>query len=248
MVNSVVKTFNILEYIASHESGKRLVAISKEFTINPPTAHNLLKTLLELGYVQKKDNLYSISDRFFDAFVTPFKFGYLWKIAEPLLRALSDTIKETVVLAVYHEGKRRIVGGHVSHQHSVIAPIDPEAETIMYSKPTGRVLLAHLDQTELRAYVEKNRFPGPAWDNITTFEALDAGCQIVRRNGYSMNDPEKNEIAAFAVPILRKDCTLVAALGTYLPATRYQSDIKQLLLDALRGTASTISLKLNGHI
>ena len=65
MVNSVIKAFNMLEYVALGESGRRLIDIANKFKLKSPTAHNLLKTLIILGFVQKEGDLYCLTKKIF---------------------------------------------------------------------------------------------------------------------------------------------------------------------------------------
>ena len=201
MVNSVVKTFKILEYIASQAEGQRLSEISKEFNLNPPTAHNLLKTLLEIGYIEKKENVYTLSEKFFESFIVPFKFNHLWKIAEPLMRQLSEQIRETVVLAVYHEGKRHVVGGHVSHQNAVVVPIPSDPDDNMYTKSTGRVLLSYLNEADLKKHVEINGFPRANWDSLDAWDQLMTATATPRKMGFAYIVDTSSGVTGFAVPL-----------------------------------------------
>ena len=110
MIQSVERAFMILGMLYENQAGDGLgiSAISKALKLKLPTAHNLMRTLVQLGYAEQH------GDGKYFAGPKAGKFGMrssssLLELARPHIDALVDHINETALLAVHHDKVRYIL-------------------------------------------------------------------------------------------------------------------------------------------
>jgi len=240
MIKSAEKLFKILEYLGYTEYGPRLVDISRKFQIKTPTAHNLLMTLVELGYVDKTGDRYNLTQKIFTLFMPAFTSKILWEIAEPRMKSLSEKLNESVLLAINKNGKRHTVGSILS-DHRIIVNPGESSKTSLYDFATGRILLAFLNIEGIKDYVEEHGYPGTSWNNINSFKKMQEEVQFLRNEKLCTHVSLDGQIQTFAVPIFGQGNNLVAALGVYLPKMRCTKLIEKNIIKAMKYEAFEIS-------
>ena len=102
MNQSVKKTFQILEYIASNGNFVRLNDVARALDLKKNTVHGFLDTLKQLGYLEQDDisPRYKISPKIEGLYVPSFSVNELKQELRPLLEKISNLTKESSYLAV----------------------------------------------------------------------------------------------------------------------------------------------------
>lgn len=102
LIQSIERAVAILEIIARDGGAAHLKDIAERSRLGKTTAHNILKTLDELGYVRRRvgDTRYHLGGRIQNLARIAGDDGALRVRLRPVLEAIARTTRETVYLAV----------------------------------------------------------------------------------------------------------------------------------------------------
>jgi len=245
MVQSVVRAIRILE-VLDRAQGETMAlgALAGAVGLKTPTAHNLLKTLTTLGYVEQATDSrgYALGGRAGKLGQGRSTLARLIAIARPLIDVLRDKLGETVIVAVYRDGLRHTVLTAESPRELRVGKATG-VDARLLDTATGRVLLSRLDSVELSRVLDGIEFPTSAWPGVVSREGLDAALRTIRKSGFAATSPPDPEVRAAAVPIqLESTEALPAALGVYYPANRPPVSGLANLRNVLAESAAAIAL------
>lgn len=241
-VQSVGRAMKILECLASAAvAGEALplAAVAEHLGVAPTTAHNLVKTLGLLGYIEKEPRGYRLGPRCAELARARGLDERLRLAGREVLPAVAERTGESVVLATLLNGARRVV-----RRAEGRAPVrvDPRFERPddLYAMVTGRVLVAYASEAERAEIVAKQGWPGEAWDQIASAVELESAVQEVRDLGRAEAVTGGGDITALAVPVLDRDGRLLASLGLYLPTFRADEERLEGLREELTAAAERL--------
>jgi len=249
MVQSLERALNILEQLSRIEDESRgigLLRLSRLLNLKNPTVHNLLKTLLYRGYVEKikETNKYRLGMNCYELVKEELINNRLLRAAEPAISGLHSKINESTVLAVYHQGKR-ITLSQTESQRPLKVDANFSIDYSIYETSTGRTLLSRLEDKELRNYVKRYGFPGKRWKGINNFKSLKEELGEIKNERIAFYQSEDKQISALAVPIAGENKDLIASLGVYLPSIRFKGKHRREIVKRLKDAAKEILFRLN---
>lgn len=101
-VKSVEKAMAILEFLAQEGGKAHLNHIAHKMGMGKSSAHNIISTLVDLGYIQRKSGstAYFLGSRVMNLSRVAGDDQRLKEYFEPILKVISNRWKETVYLAV----------------------------------------------------------------------------------------------------------------------------------------------------
>ncbi|MCF7855626.1 MAG: IclR family transcriptional regulator [Candidatus Pacebacteria bacterium] len=239
-VQSVERALHLLEVVdAAGSKGVGCSELASDVGLKTPTTHNLLNTLLVLGYVRRDEGSkrYSLGNRALALGRGRTAMNRLAAMARRPLMELNDAVNETVILAVCSERQRHTIVS-LESQHDLRVGAATGVDGNFYDTATGRALLAQLSDDERTALCEDLGAREGAWPEARTeaqFSAALAG--IVEAGAVMLH---KDHVEALAVPLDLPSGGLPAALGVYYPAVRGNEQRREKLVDALRRTAGII--------
>jgi DNA-binding IclR family transcriptional regulator len=128
-----------------------------------------------------------------------------------------------------------------SQFHTPVGPSLPA-----HALATGKVLLAYLSPEQRRQYlIHLKRFTPYT---ITSHLALDEACELIRRNGYCINDREwRIDGGGVAAPVFGRLETCIAAIGIGFPA-QVSNEMLGVLVSLVRGTAHSVSRAMGADL
>jgi DNA-binding IclR family transcriptional regulator len=190
MIHSVVKAIRVLNLFSAAEPRLSLAAISSRMQMPKSTVHNMLHTLLALGYIEKVDgDHYALG-------TAPLGLTQRMRVnvevrdpAAPLLRALADATHESVYLTV-------LDGDFALYIYAVESPQRLEARTAvgdrahLHCTSVGKAILAYLDEEVRAAILQRQGQPAFTAATITDPAALDGELAATRSRGYSLDGQE----------------------------------------------------------
>ena len=203
-----------------------------------------LLTLCKLGYAQQTDRHFQLAPR-------TLRLGYSYvvsepitKIAQPILDITSERTHESASIAVL-DSQDAVFVARASYRRSLSSGLGVGARLPAYCSATGRVLLSELPKAHVEFIL--NRMSRPAFTPHTRTNVRDIlrEIQLVRTQGYSINDQELEiGLRSIAVPIRNARGTLLAALSLSIATTRMTREqiIEKLLpeLEAARRIFTTL--------
>lgn len=243
-VRSVKKALDLLEILVFQDldrAGVSLSQLARRMNLCPNTAYNLLKTLLVCGYVEQKE------DARYVAGSKCLQIGRWNRLTSaPARRAivsglqeLRNRLKEGVVMAILHAG-RRVELAHVDCNQSVCVNRAVLENDQIYNTATGRILMAHASSAELRQILERHGLPRAQWNGLDSARALQRALAGLRKAGACVVK-WPHELVACACPMLDAQGKLLGALGCYVPFFRCPKKKEQAIIQELRRAADTLA-------
>lgn len=203
----------ILQYIAQNGNQVRLKDVSEHLQIEKTTAHHFLKSLLELGYLQK-DELsprYCLSSKMRILMPPEVSAHMLKQRFRPVLQKVMELTGETTYLSIQ-------MGSHIRHElkcdpdRNVRISLELGKEYTVMNSAIGNVFMAY--SPHLRDHIIRSLGSEEA-------EQLNDRLKTVIAQGYA-DDFERmeKELNCIALPIFEQK-RLVAAIGVSGPAYRF---------------------------
>ncbi|MDH5826323.1 IclR family transcriptional regulator [Sphingobacterium faecium] len=216
MVQSVKRTMEILLYISQNGNMVRLQDVADHLQVEKSTAHNLIKSLLELGYVVQDELTprYQLTDKMYMLIPPKASIHLLKQYYRPILQQITALTQETSYLSIQ-------MGTYIRHEFKC----DPERrvrislelgkEFVLLNSAIGNVFMAyseHLRDSIMRSLNEE--------ESKQLAEKLDK----VVQNGYA-EDYERleKELNCIAVPVFENK-RIVAVIGVSGPAFRFKEE------------------------
>lgn len=248
-VQSVERTFRILELLAERGHPMNLGEISKHLELKVSTAHRLLKTLIMMGFAQQDlyTGKYQLGIKTFSIGNTALYTLDVRTIARPYLKKLALRYKETANLAILDQGDAIYIDQVESDKMvKMIARLGSRAPT--HSNAVGKALLAFLNPSELDRFLASKELESFTRQTITSPNALKNELEKVKKQGYALDVEETEDgIRCVASPILNHLGKAAAAVGVSGLSSRISLGfLEGELAEAVMDTALQISVLL-GH-
>jgi IclR family KDG regulon transcriptional repressor len=211
-MNSAKKLLAVLEDLCIN--GRQGVSeLSSHLKLGKSSIHRFLSVLAEAGYVsQNPDN-----KRYF-ATLKVFELGAMVRgrrrliaIARPYMEKLGTQHHETINLG-YFDGDEVVYVDQVESAETLRMDLGIGRRVPAYCTALGKVFLASLSEREIKGYFERVKLVHRTIKTITCERELMKKLEVIRRQGYAVDDRELDiGIRCIAAP-LRDDSGKVAAV------------------------------------
>lgn len=239
-VQSVTRTLDLLETLG-REGALGVVELAARVGLAQGTAHRLLTTLAERGYVrqdgERRYHLGLAATRLADRAQRE-----LTVLAMPHLRALVDEVGETANLAVLDGGAMTYVAQAPSpHTLRIFAEVGRQVP--IHSTAVGKAVLAGLPAQEAQHLIA-----GFAWEartphTLMTAEDLATEVASVTAQGYAVDEQEQ-EIGVRCVAVALPSADLHAAISVSGPAERFIPEAAVAAARHVRAAADAVGARL----
>ena len=225
-VQSVVRGLKILEIVAEHNEIS-LKEISTLSGLNKATAHRLLSTLIETGYIENKNGIYRPTYKLFSLGSKKIDQVDSYKIAHRYIKDLSNTIEATVHLVVEDNMEvvyiDKINPNNSSSRFILRSQVGKRAP--MYCTSVGKVILSSYPDSKIKEIWETTEIKPLTPKTITKFEAFLEEINLVRSQGYAL-DLEENEIGVVCVgcAIYNHKGLVEGAISSSIPIMYYENN------------------------
>lgn len=199
-----------------------LAELAQGANLAPSTAFRLLDTLQKRGFAAQcqQTGQYQLGLRAFEVGSAFLPRLQLNDVALPVMRELMQAFGETVNLAVADQADAVYVA-QVEGEQMLRMFTRLGARTPAYCSGVGKVLLAWLPTDTVRAVLGDGPWPASTKRTLTTFKALERELKQVRRQGYAVDNEEREVgVRCVAVPIADTRGAVVAALSVSAPTVR----------------------------
>ncbi len=246
-VSGVVRTFRILQTIASREA-MGLSEISRELRIHKSTVLRFLTTLCDLGYLRRRagTETYTLSLKLFELGASALDHVDVVEESRQPLEWLATKTAETVHLAA-RESKavvylNKIDSPHSLRMYSRIGKLAP-----LHCTGLGKALLAWLPEETLQEIYGNTRLPVFTGNTIRNLSELRKELKRIRKAGYSW-DHEEHEpgIRCVAAPVFDRSGAVCAALSVAWPTVRDAADTERIRAPLVIEAARMATLNLGG--
>ncbi|MNL25532.1 Acetate operon repressor [compost metagenome] len=213
MIQSVQRAFDLLEQIAKQPEGARLSELADGIGLNRSTAHNLLASLEELGYIMqdRKGAAYRLTGKLKQLMRPDAEAEHALRARiRPVLKTLSAESGESAFLGLV-SGNDYLCVDAVQSDKPLHLAIKPGERTPLIGQALGHALLAA--DTDLAQSV---RAQDPAQWKRHTKEINDA-----QLKGFALDlDSEKAGISCVAIAVTPRAAIAIAGPTSRLPELR----------------------------
>jgi DNA-binding IclR family transcriptional regulator len=246
VVKSASRVLDILELYASSERPLALRDVAAILGLPKSSAHMLLGTLERRGYLIRIGK---------DGYALPTTpdgaggwvggiAGRVFRAAQPVLERLQTQIRETVVLGMPTPGLDiRIVSHRVSPQ-AIRYDISDVPVIPGYCTAMGHMILCHLPEDEVCAYLARTELTPLTPRTVTDPEAIMARLRQSRARGYALNLGERFEGASGAAVAIcdgaGRPCAAINIVTVTPRFRRLQPEIIAALIAAARDLETSL--------
>lgn len=181
--------------------GVALSELAAATMLNKVTAHNLLRSLAALRYLEQEPSTrrWRPGPRMLELGRRAQLGDDLARLCERALARLCRESGETVNLAVPYLGHALIVDS-VEGRHGVRTTAYAGARSAYHASACGKAILAFLPAAQRRAFLGSRPLERLTPRTMVRPAQLERECALVRRRGYAL-DLEENEIGAHCVAV-----------------------------------------------
>ncbi len=242
MIQSVERAMRIMELLDESGAGKplRVLELSRLIGLKQPTVHNFLQTLVQLGYVAQEEETskYYLTENTRFLGWSGTKKQQLIQSSRPVAQRLFDRFNETVLLVVQDKNIRTTLFS-INSSRALTVRAESRMDSKFYSSATGRCLLCGLNPDGLEQIYRINELPlAGEWDSVRTREDINRELQQIQKAGHSIYKAEG--VVAIGAPVFLPKPSINAALGLFIPESRFTPEIKKEIIPAVMDTAAEI--------
>ena len=247
IINSVDRALDILIYLYSEGTETSITKISEDLDIYKSTVYRTLVTLEAKDFVTKNPETekYSLGTKLFIIGTGIGERMGLQKIIRPYAKRLHDEFNETVNISILEGNPKDIYRSVIIHkeENSQILRFNAEvgSRNDCHCAAVGKCLLAFSDNIDLSIY---ERLPMIRYTDrtITTLSALCSELEMVKKQGYAIDDEERETgLTCIGAPIMKNQKYAVAAISLSGPTFRIKGDDFNLKIQRVAETAKEIS-------
>jgi IclR family pca regulon transcriptional regulator len=243
-VEALAKGLRILSLFTEQRPTWRVSDIAPAVGMPLPTVYRVVMTLSAEGYLDKLPNGdYRPGVRVLTLGSAALRGLDLVEIAAPRLQALAEATGETVNLAVL-TGDRVLYLVRLRNSDLVTANIQVGSTLPAVHTSIGKLLLAQLDDKELRARVTTESFAGSHGPNAKlSLDELRGELTKIRKDGWATQDEELAfGLRSVAAPVRDASGRVVAGANLAVPSRDWSSQrIVRELKPAVVSTCREIS-------
>lgn len=212
--------------------------VADELGVSKSTAHNHLRTLVELGYVVETDDGYALSLKFLDLGDRARKRHALYHAVKGEMDDLVDTIGERGQVMVEENG-RGVYIYQVKTDHAITTDSHIGNTVHLHSTAVGKSYLAFCDE-ERRDAIISGELSELTPETITDRETLLDELDRIRERGHAFNDEERiTGMRAVGAPIVSDRLGVLGAISVSGPTTRmngewYRQEVPEKVKQAAR--------------
>ena len=242
---SVERAFGILNILRDSESALSVSDIARAMKLSPPTVHRFLTTLTKCRAVEQdpQTRRYSLGLELL-LYSKAVLDRLNWRSrAHHFLGVLSKEVGETVFMGLLDDCALIYIDQVDSLDHSLRMTPQIGRRQEAHCTAMGKVLLAHLDPTRLKAFLAKSGLPKKTNHTITNRQDLEKALENIRSSGFAIDHQEAEiGICCVAAPILGIPGGTMAAISVSGPSERLeQKGLETHIMEAVKVTADRIS-------
>ncbi|SFC03448.1 transcriptional regulator, IclR family [Polaromonas sp. OV174] len=247
-VQSFARGLEVIRSFSASAPRQTLTEVAGRSGLSRAGARRILLTLESLGYVRNESKLFSLTPRILDLGFAYLSSMPIWNLAEPVMEALVEQIKESCSAAVL-DGTDIVYVLRVPTHKIMSISLSVGSRLPAYCTALGRMLLSALPPDELLQLLENSDRVQRTRHTVTDVKELAAKIAQVRKQGWALINQELEEgLVSIAAPITDRSGKTVAALNISGQANRSSAKLMQeSMLPQLLAAAQTISRLLSAQ-
>lgn len=246
--NSVARAFAILDLFSERRPEIAAREVAKELRLNVVTAHRFMRSLAAVGaLVAVARGRYRLGYLFADLGGRVVNGNCLREAAQPVLDQVTADINEGSMATILESNMISCIAvAHTGRTLSVNVRVGTRMEA--YCAANGKVWLSRLPRPALERFFDAVELKRLTARTIVNRRALERELEKVRRDGYAINDGEREDgLRAIALPVTGRNGDMLTAISVFGPTSRMSPEVMERALARLRRAAREIEAALYGR-
>lgn len=247
-IQSLDRALIVLETLAE-SSGLTLSELAEKLEQSPATMYRVLTTLAARGFVEtdpqtQEWHIGPTSFRLGSAFL---RRSSVVERARPIMRRLMEDTGETANLGIEKDGKVMFLSQVETHE-SIRAFFPPGTLSQMHASGIGKALLSQFSERKLDQFLREQHLVPFTPKTLSDPDALRANMVETRRQGFAVDDEEKNlGMRCVAAPIMNFYGEAIAGISVSGPASRLSEDRIPEVAQLVKAAAEELSRGLGAE-
>jgi IclR family pca regulon transcriptional regulator len=222
-MTSLARGLAVVRAFSDQRRSLTIAQISHKTGIPRAAVRRCLHTLKQLGYADSDANNFSLKPKILTLGYSYLSSTPLTVSAQPCLNGISRTLNESCSLAVLDDNEVLYVSRSATSRIMSVA-LNTGSRLPAYCTSLGRVMLAHMPDEALKAYLDKVKLRAYTERTVVSAKRLKEILAGVRQNGYAIVEEELEVgLRSIAVPVRGASGNVLAALNVGAQATRVTS-------------------------
>lgn len=242
-IQSIERTAHILGLFSLNRTALGVTEIANELGVGKSTVHALLKTLVNVGYLERdnQSSKYRLGSKLYELGITMVEGLEINQKAAPIVQRLADETELYVRLAIPKEDAVLVILLGYSREPTIslhqIGPTLP-----MYATSQGKAMLSHWPTSAIKEYLDRIELKPYTHKTITDSKRLLSDLLTTKKRGYSISNEElRVGRVGFGAVVLQGEGELAGAISVSGEKDRVLGKQKNWLKDKLLTAASEIS-------
>jgi len=247
IVTAFIKGLNVIKAFDHENTSMTLSDVAKKVDITRASARRLLLTLESEGYVIQHDNFFSLTPKVIDLGYSYFASLPWTDLAHKNMKLVVDECKLSCSISIL-DGTNIICIMRIPATRILNEGIHVGTRLPVSYTSTGRLFMAHMEDDELKAYVQKLPLIQHTSKSIVDPDKLYEKIVSDRGQAYQIVVEELEDgLLSMAVPIYNREKKLVGAMNigthmSYKNSTYLKKTVLPMLLKAAKDTTDAIIL------
>lgn len=240
-VSGFARGLKVIEAFGETRQRLSIAEASKLTALDRATVRRSLLTLAELGYADYDGKFFTLTPKILRLGHAYLQATPLPALLQPHLDLLSEKAGQSASASVL-DGTEIVYIARASQRRVMSINLTPGSRLPAYCASMGRVLLAALPESEVRAILARSELKKNTPKTRTDPEELIAEFSRVRAEGYAIIDQELEiGLCSIAVPIDNDRGETVAAINIGAPAVLVPAaEMKERYLPLLKETQAAL--------
>lgn len=245
-VKSAQRVLLVTELLTEHYRGLSFSELRARLGVPKSSLFGLLRTMTVRGHLffDEHSRRYRLGPRYWEAGQAFLRGTDLQDLAPAYLEAASTELGETVQLAVL-DGMENVYIAKVEGSQRLQLVSQVGSRLPAYATALGKVLLAHLDESDLRARLQGAELEAFTSSTLADEDALLAELDRIREQGHGIDRAEYTPgVFCLAVPVRDHRDRVVAAMSCSVPEVRLSPGHRARMVETLGEQARALSAAL----
>ncbi|MGM0901230.1 MAG: IclR family transcriptional regulator domain-containing protein [Bacillota bacterium] len=242
IIQSLTKGLQMIQAFTEETPNLTISEAARATGLSKPTARRILLTLEHLGFAESRNGIFSLTAQTLTLGYAYLSSQNMWNIAQPFMRDLVQKTGESTSIAVL-DRTDIIYVARQSTKRIMTINLNVGSRLPAYATSMGHVLLAHLPEAQLNAYLEDVTIEKYTQNTITDKDELKKILVDVQQKGWTIVEQQLEDgLRSIAVPIKNSYGKVIAAINSSVHAGRVSSEtLREEFLPLLIDTADKIS-------
>lgn len=245
-VDVVGRAIRLLVLVGEHPQGITLSDLARKSGVPVSTSHRLVNSLRREGLVEFEPvgKRYKPGLRLFQLGQQAGRGYGFAGTALPVMQRVTQQTEEATLMSVL-DGAQHLYVHYVDGPQPVGVRSEPGRHGPLHCTSMGKVLMAFAPDDVRAGLLESVALTPHGPNSVTDRAVLRDEVALAAERGYATADEEHHRgLRAVAVPILRPDGGVFAALSTAAPAFRRSMDDMRAMVPVLQAAADELGARL----